>query len=408
MKNKYSLIINKLTDIDIQSIIIIFLLITVGLLSIYSATIYKTSSDSNAFLKQMIWVCIGMITFIIVYSIDKKLLLGYAVFIYFIGIVLIILPFFTSGDTESTNRWIKMGFVQFQTSEYMKFFLIIILAKYFAETNISKYSFLYVLPPLIISLVPMGIVLAQPDLGTSLILLMIFGGMLFASGVRLYFIFLLIAPIITIFAAFNQTVFYIWGVVLAVVIFINHSDLLSFAGVFIGNILIGIITPFVWDKILPYQQQRILTLFNANLDPRGAGYQVIQSKIAIGSGGLWGKGYLNGTQTHLQFLPEQHTDFIFSVISEEFGFIVVAIILALFFTLFYRWYKMAFKAADKFSAMLIIGGTTTLLFHVFINIGMTIGLLPVTGKPLPFISYGGSFLITCFGLVGLILNGNSD
>ncbi|MEA3500493.1 MAG: rod shape-determining protein RodA [Candidatus Marinimicrobia bacterium] len=408
MKNKHSSIINKFTEIDIYSIIIIFSLITVGLLSIYSATIYKTSSDSNAFIKQMIWVGIGIIAFIIVYSINKKLLLEYAVFIYFAGIILIILPFFTSGNADSTNRWIKLGVIQFQTSEYMKFFLIIILAKYFTETNISKHSFFYVLPPLIISLIPMGIVLAQPDLGTSLILLMIFGGMLFASGVRLYYIFLLIAPIITIFAAFNQTVFYIWGVILAVVIFFNHSNLLTFAGVFVGNILVGIITPFVWDRILPYQQQRILTLFNANLDPRGAGYQVIQSKIAIGSGGFWGKGYLSGTQTHLKFLPEQHTDFIFSVISEEFGFIVVFIILALFFTLFFRWYRMAFKNSDKFSAMLIIGGATTLLFHVFINIGMTIGLLPVTGKPLPFISYGGSFLITCFGLAGLILNGNSD
>ena len=408
MKNNSSLITNKFSNIDIKSVIIILLLVVVGLMSIYSATIYRTSFDSNAFIKQMLWVVVGIIFFIIIYSINKKIFLEYAVFMYFIGIAFIILPFFTSGVADSTNRWIKVGAIQFQPSEYIKFFLIIVLAKYFTESKISKCSLLYVLPPLVITLIPAGIVLLQPDLGTSLILLTIFGGMLFASGVRLYFMFLLLAPIVTIFAAFHFNVFFVWGIILAIVIYLNHSNILSFMGVFIGNISIGLITPFVWGKILPYQQQRILTLFNANLDPRGAGYQVIQSKIAIGSGGLWGKGYLHGTQTHLQFLPEQHTDFIFSVISEEFGFIVVAIILALFFILFYRWYKMAFKVPDKFSAMLIVGGTTTLLFHVFINIGMTIGLLPVTGKPLPFISYGGSFLVTCFGLVGLILNGNSD
>lgn len=408
MENKKSLIINKFSNIDIQSIIIIFLLVIVGLLSIYSATIYKTYSDSNAFIKQMIWVIVGVIAFLTVFSINKKLLLEYAILIYIVGIILIIVPFITSGVADSTNRWIKLGPIQFQTSEYMKFFLIIVLAKYFTESKISKCSLLYVFPPLILTLIPVGIILSQPDLGTSLILFSIFGGMLFASGVRLYFIFLLLAPFVTMLAAFNFIAFFIWAIIMGLVIYLNHTHILSIIGVFIVNILIGIITPFAWGKILPYQQQRILTLFNADLDPYGAGYQVIQSKIAIGSGGLWGKGYLNGTQTHLQFLPEQHTDFIFSVISEEFGFVVISIILVLFFTLFYRWMKMAFNTKDKFSAMLIVGGTTTLFFHVFINIGMTVGLLPVTGKPLPFISYGGSFLITCFGLAGLILNGNSD
>ncbi|MEA1986131.1 MAG: rod shape-determining protein RodA [Candidatus Marinimicrobia bacterium] len=408
MKNRNNTILNKLKNLDIISIIIIIVLLIIGLLSIYSATIFKTSSDSTAFIKQLIWIGIGTMFFLVIYSISKTILLEYAVILYVLGIFLIVVPFFTSGVADSTYRWINIGFLHLQPSEIMKFILIIMLAKYFTETNISKNSFLYIVPPLFITLLPMAIILKQPDLGNSLILVMIFGGMLFSSGVRLYYIFLLIAPIITIFAAFNPVTFFIWGVLLAIIIFINHSNILSFAGIFIGNVLVGIITPVVWNNILPYQQQRILTMFNPNLDPQNAGYQAIQSKIAIGSGGFWGKGYLNGTQTHLKFLPEQHTDFIFSVIAEELGFIVVFFILVLFFTLFYRWYKMALKTYEKFSAMLIIGGTTTLLFHVFINIGMTIGLLPVTGKPLPFLSYGGSFLLTCFGLAGLILNGNTD
>jgi rod shape determining protein RodA len=232
--------------------------------------------------------------------------------------------------------------------------------------------------------------------------------MLYASGYRVYYIFLLIAPMITVVAAFNLTAFTIWGILLGLIIFFNQTNIFASVGIFIGNIVAGLITPLIWNHLKPYQQIRILTMFNAKLDPLGAGYQVLQSQIAIGSGGLRGKGFMAGTQTHLRFLPEQHTDFIFSVIAEELGFIMVVILFILFFTLFTRWFRMAYQTRDKFGAMLIVGATVVLLFHFFINIGMTVGLLPVTGKPLPFLSYGGSFLVTCYGLVGMILNGNSE
>jgi rod shape determining protein RodA len=167
---------------------------------------------------------------------------------------------------------------------------------------------------------------------------------------------------------------------------------------------VGIITPYLWSQLRPYQQQRILTFINPEQDPKGAGYQIIQSQVAIGSGGVWGKGYLNGTQTHLRFLPAQHTDFIFSVIGEEFGFIGVMLILLLFMLLIIRLIAIASAIRQSFASMTVIGVATIVLFHVIINIGMTIGMAPVTGLPLPFLSYGGSSLMANLVMMGIILN----
>jgi len=399
----------KIAELDYVTLAIVLSLTLFGLISIYSASSYASESRwSFQFIIQFISLFLGMGFLTVIYFTPKQFLLEKSWFFYLLGLALLVLPFFLSGESAETNRWIDLGFVKLQPSEFMKFFLIITLGRYFAITRHSMDSFIYLIKPLFLTLIPFGMVFIQPDLGTSLVYLAVFIGMLFASGIRIYFIFLLIAPLITIIAAFNLTAFTIWGIVLGIIIFYNHTSLFSSVGVFIGNITAGLITPLVWNQLKPYQQTRILTMFNAELDPLGAGYQVLQSQIAIGSGGLRGKGFLAGTQTHLRFLPEQHTDFIFSVIAEEFGFILVVILFILFFTLFIRWFTMAFKARDKFGTMLVVGGTVALLFHFFINIGMTVGLMPVTGKPLPFLSYGGSFLVTCFGLVGIILNGNSE
>ncbi len=399
----------KLSEIDIPSLILVFVLTGCGLIAIYSATSFVgTESNMQYFWKQMLGILGGLAMFIMLLSVRKSFLLSYAEVLYIIGIILIIIPFILSMVTSGTTRWINLGGFQVQPSEYMKFILIIMLAKVFSETRRSPLQAGYVLYPLGILAVPAILVFLQPDLGTTLIYGAIFTAMLFASGYKLYYIFLIAAPFITMLAAFNSWVFLVWGIAVAVIIFLNNKNVLFSAGMFLMNILVGVMTPFFWNAIKPYQQQRILTMLNPHLDPMGAGYQVIQSQIAIGSGGLVGKGFMQGTQAHLNFLPEQHTDFIFSVISEEFGFIGIALILFVYCFLVLRWYRMAITAKSTFSAMLIIGGTTALLAHIFINVGMTVGLLPVTGKPLPFISYGGSFLMTSFGLVGLVLNGNAE
>lgn len=399
----------RLNQIDLASFLLILLLTATGLVAIYSATSFVgAETNMQYFWKQMLGIFGGLCMFFMLFSVRKSFLLSYAEIIYAIGIILVIIPFILSMVTSGTSRWINLGAFQIQPSEYMKFILIIMLAKVFSESRSSPFQVSYILYPFGIFLLPAILVFLQPDLGTTLIYITIFAAMLFASGYKLYYVFLFSAPIITVLAAFNSWVFLVWGILLAVIIFLNHKSILFSVGMVLFNILIGVLTPYFWNAIKPYQQQRILTMLNPHLDPMGAGYQVIQSQIAVGSGGLHGKGFLQGTQAHLNFLPEQHTDFIFSVISEEFGFIGISLILFVFCFLVLRWYRMAISAKSTFSAMLIIGGTTVILAHIFINVGMTVGLLPVTGKPLPFISYGGSFLMTSFGLVGLVLNGNAE
>ncbi len=407
-KNK--IISNKLGDLDIISLFLVLILTAIGLTGIFSATSYVDSQIrvSHPFIKQVITLGIALVFFFVLFSIRKSFLKNIALTLYIIGLLLVIATFFISNDATNTNRWLDLGFFRFQPSEFMKFFLIIILAKFFSDTKIPRNSLYYTLVPLGLTLLPTFFVFLQPDLGTSLVYIAIFAGILFASGTRLYHIFLITAPIVTILAAFNITTFFIWGIITGIIVLFNNENIWKMVLVFVGNITVGLVTPIVWNGLKSYQKQRIMTLFNSSLDPQGAGYQVLQSQIAIGSGGLRGKGFMNGTQTHLRFLPEQHTDFIFSVIAEEFGFVMVAVIFFIFLFLFIKWQRMAFSVRDRFGATLIIGASTALLFHVFINVGMTIGIMPVTGKPLPFISYGGSFLLTCYGLLALILNGNTE
>jgi rod shape determining protein RodA len=399
----------KVSEIDVPSLLLILFLSACGLIAIYSATyFFGTTANMQYFWKQILGILAGLAMFGMLYSVRKSFLISYAEILYLVGLVLIIIPFILSMVSSGTNRWINLGGFQIQPSEYMKFILIIMLAKVFSESRRSPLQPGYILYPLGILVIPAIMVFLQPDLGTTLIYIAIFIAMLFASGYKIYYIFLIAAPLLTVLAAFNSWVFLIWGIIVAVIIFLNNKNILFSVLMFLLNILVGAMTPYFWNAIKPYQQQRLLTMINPQLDPMGAGYQVIQSQIAIGSGGLQGKGFLQGTQAHLNFLPEQHTDFIFSVISEEFGFIGITLILFVYCFLVLRWYRMAINAKSTFSAMLIIGGTTALLAHIFINVGMTVGLLPVTGKPLPFISYGGSFLMTSFGLVGLVLNGNAE
>ena len=244
----------------------------------------------------------------------------------------------------------------------------------------------------------------QPDLGTSLVFLAISVPILFWAGLNWFYLFLILTPVFTVVLSFNFYAFLIWMLFIVAILIYSRRKLYILISVFIFHILIGLITPVLWGQLRPYQKQRILTFTNPELDPRGAGYQIIQSKVAIGSGGIWGKGLLNGTQTQLKFLPAQHTDFIFSVIGEELGLFGVGIILSIFALLLLYLLYLATSVKSSFSTMVIVGICTILFFHIFVNIGMTIGLAPITGLPLPFISYGGSFLLVMMLMMGVVLN----
>lgn len=389
--------------------ITVFLLCISGLVALYSASLHVEAPFFKKVIgKQMLWMIIGLLAILIVFFVQRKLIFDGAFVLYCIGIVLIIAPYFIGNSVAGANRWIVLGPFHFQPAEFMKIIVIIGIARYLSKNDLVMSDFKSLIIPLLLALLPLAIVLKQPDLGTSMIYIILVFPLLIWAGARIYHLFIIIAPVISILTAFNFYSFFIWVLCLIVILYFSKEKIWLAIVLFIFNLSLGFVTPVLWNRLKPYQQNRILTLFNVEADPQGSGYQVIQSQIAVGSGGLFGKGIGNGTQTHLKFLPEQHTDFIFSVVGEEYGFIGVGGILLLFLILTVILISIAFRLRDRFSSLVVIGVASVLFFHVVINVAMTIGLMPVTGLPLPFLSYGGSFIITCFLMIGLVFNLSVD
>ena len=374
-----------------------------GLIALNSISYQSTSLALNPFYKQLLFLFLAFIGFLFSFFTPKYIIHKYAYFIYSLGSLLVILPFF--GNTHAgTYRWLNIGLpFNFQPSELAKIFLVIALARYLSDNSIKIQYFKSIIVPILIALLPVMIVLNQPDLGTSLVMLSVIFPMLYWAGARPFYLFLLIAPVLSILSAFNVVMFSFWALIIAIVIYYSKTNIIASAGYFFGNIFFGLLARPLWDLLNPYQQNRVLTFIYPDKDPLGAAYQIIQSKTAIGSGGLFGKGWGQGTQTHLKFLPVQESDFILSVIGEELGFIAIIIILFTFGYLISNILRNSYLSKDKFSSLILIGLGSILLAHVFVNTAMTVGLIPVKGLPLPFISAGGTFLITSYLMVGLIM-----
>jgi rod shape determining protein RodA len=316
----------------------------------------------------------------------------------------VFIPFFGE-KVAGTYRWINLGLpFGLQPSEIAKWVIVITLARYLSDHNLQMNNFASNLVPFAIAILPTFIVLNQPDLGTAFVMMTPVIPMLFWVGARPYHLFLIVAPLFSILAASNVFTFTIWATILAIVIYMAKPQLWHGVGIYFGNIFLGLIFPLMWNALRPFQQKRVLTLINPDLDPLGAGYQIIQSKTALGSGGLFGKGWGQGTQTHLKFLPVQESDFIVSVIGEEFGFVMLFIMLVLFSWFIVKIIKLGLNASDRFSGLILIGISTIFMAHIFVNCAMTAGMIPVKGLPLPFVSYGGSFLLSSFMMIGLVLN----
>ena len=379
------------------------LLSFIGLVALSSISYQSPSIVQNPFFKQLVFLIFAFVGFLIAFLTPKYLIHKYAYVIYSLGIVLVILPFF--GATHAgTYRWLNIGLpFNFQPSEFAKIFTVIALARYLSDNTINIQYFKSILIPILIALFPSLVVLNQPDLGTALVMISVIFPMLYWSGARPFYLFLLVAPILSILTAFNVIAFSIWALIIAAVIFYSNTKIISGAGYFFGNVFFGLLSRPIWDMLNPYQQNRVLTFIYPEKDPLGAAYQIIQSKTAIGSGGLFGKGWGEGTQTHLKFLPVQESDFILSVIGEEFGFIAIVVILIIFGYLISSIIRNSFLSKDKFSSLSLIGLGSILLAHVFVNTAMTVGLIPVKGLPLPFISAGGTFLVTSYLMIGLIM-----
>ncbi len=375
----------------------------IGLIALNSISYQNTSFIQNPFYKQLFFLFLALFSFLFSFITPKYIIHKYAYIIYAIGIVMVILPFFGNSHA-GTYRWLDIGLpFNFQPSEFSKIFSVIALSRYLSDNKLKIRNFNSIVIPIVIVVFPAFIVLNQPDLGTALVMVSVIFPMLYWAGARPFYLFLLVAPVLSILSAFNVILFSIWAFIMAIVIFYAKTKIISGVSYFFGNIFFGLFARPIWEMLNPYQQNRVLTFIYPEKDPLGAAYQIIQSKTAIGSGGFFGKGWGQGTQTHLKFLPVQESDFILSVIGEELGFVLIAIILITFGYLLNTIIRYSFLSKDKFSSLILIGLASILLAHIFVNTAMTVGLIPVKGLPLPFISAGGTFLITSYLMIGLIM-----
>ena len=389
---------------------VIFLIVagitTIGIVALFGSAI--GSNNFHAVIRQSIWLGISIFGMVFVFLLNKRVVFESAYFLYVFFLIMLVLVWIFGTTAGGSQRWIHLFGFSLQPSEFMKIAVLLVLARYFSQTQKRFDRFRDLILPFGLVILPTIIVIQQPDLGTSLIYCGLFFPVLFWAGVPIANIFLIIAPILSLLAAFHIITFTIWMVLLVALLIFFKKSIREIIGHFIFNTLFGIITPILWNSLHPYQQKRVLALFNPDIDPHGAGYQVIQSKTAIGSGGLFGAGFGHGTQTNLKFLPRQNTDFIFSVIGEEWGFIGAMLLLVLIMVLLIRVISKSSRSYDPFSRLVLFGSAFLLFFHTWVNIAMTMGIMPVTGLPLPFVSYGGSFLLTCFLLIGLVLNCSAE
>ena len=356
--NFYSSAFAKLQSINYPLLGLIITLFFVGLAALYSIS----NGDFNSWpLKHSQRFILGLIIFFLVIFFDLRLIFGYAYVIFFLSIIsLVIIPFFGI-ESNGATRWINIAGISLQPSEFVKYTLILALAKYFHSINNDSGFIKTLIIPLIITIVPVFLVITQPDLGTALIILL--------GGISLFWI-----------SGLNYKYF------------------------IVGVISILCSLPVLWQYLKDYQKDRVLTFFNPERDPLGNGYHIMQSKIALGSGGIFGKGYMEGTQSHLNFLPEMQTDFIFTMLGEEFGFIGTLLLLLIYAALIMISIRLALKSRSLFSKYLSLGVCNVFFIYVFVNIGMVTGLLPVVGVPLPFISYGGSSMLAVMFGFGLLMN----
>jgi rod shape determining protein RodA len=395
----------KLRDLDRIIIVCIFILVAAGLMAIYSATTAINTPEilKDNFAKQVLWFTIGVMIASAIVVTPMKFFHKYAYWFYGVGIVLLILVLFV-GTGKGSHRWFGIGPLRVQPSEIAKIATILALSRFASSDTVDLRRLRDVVIVFAIVAAPALLIIKEPDLGTAIVFFSLAIPMLFWAGLSPFIIFILTTPIISLVASFHEFSFFIAMALIIGTLWRLHTRMWIVFAVFIANIAVGVITPKVWEGMHDYQRDRILTFVGVEEDLKGSGYQVNQAKVAIGSGGFWGKGWLHGTQTKLRFLPEQHTDFVFAVIGEEFGFFGVSLVMAVFLTLLLRSLLIAGSVKSKFAALVVVGCVTAISVHVIINTGMCVGVMPVTGIPLPFLSYGGSALWTNMATTGLILN----
>jgi rod shape determining protein RodA len=395
-------------SIDRQLVLVTFGLILFGLATLYSAgqTDVPTRA-AGAWERQIMWVGIGVVAAWIIFHLSLRVLEWlapalYAFSLLLLGIVLLVGT--GAGTAESSHSWLSVGGHQIgQPSELAKVATVLMLARFLSGRKEPPRSLMDLVVPSLIVGVPCLLVLKQPDLGSALVFVGIYFAMLFWAGVRPRMLFLLASPVISLLLAFNTLAWSFWMIIFVLILIAWRPYVWDWVVFLTANVAMGAVAMPLWKRLAPYQQNRLLTFLNPEVDPRAAGYHAIQSRVAIGSGGWFGTGYTEGPQKRLAFLPEQHTDFVFSVVGEELGFVGVLVALSLFLGLFLVLLRIARRATDPFSSLAVFGIVGLFFTHVFENVGMTVNLMPITGIPLPLFSYGGSFFIICSLCLGLAL-----
>ncbi|MFA5063697.1 MAG: rod shape-determining protein RodA [Candidatus Omnitrophota bacterium] len=346
------------------------LICSLGVLSIYSSTYQKEGKLwQTIFERQVLWIILGLTLFLIVSSISYRRLWDWTYFLYIFNLFFLFLVFILGAIRLGAQRWLRIGWFNFQPSELAKIIMVIFLARYFSRKSTDSIHlssgkfgiFRGLILPSFFTALPVALIVEQPDLGSGMIVFILFVAMLYLTRVRLRYIILLVSAV-------------------------------------------SLLLPFMWHFLRDYQKDRLLVFLNPNIDPLGAGYTIVQSKIAIGSGWLFGKGWLSGTQSQLHFLPESHTDFIFATFSEEWGFLGSFALLSLYYILIRQGFLIAQRTQDSFGQLLAYGVTLVLAIQITVNIAMNLGLAPVVGVPLPLMSYGGSSILVTFAALGILVN----
>ena len=371
-----------------------------GVAMVYSAGVLNIPSPitEGAWIRQAQWAVIALVSFTIIRQIGPRWFEWVAVPAYVVSVVLLVITLIVgtgSGTAVGVKSFLDVGFIRFQPSEFAKLATILALARHLGTRPEDPATLRSLVPPAAIVGVPLALVILQPDLGTALAFVGILFATLFWAGTPIGLMALLLTPGIGLVLSFDPRIWAAFFVILigALYLYRYRLFLVESLSVVLANLAAGTISTPLWNSLAEYQQNRILVYLDPSVDPRGAGYHVVQSMVAIGSGGPTGKGFTAGTQKRFDFLPEQHTDFIFSVIGEELGYLGTILTVTLFGFILYRLVKMAEGESDPFAGLVIFGIFGAWLVHIFVNIGMTVGMVPVTGIPLPFVSYGGTFLL---------------
>lgn len=399
---------SRYRDADRPLIGVVLALAAFGLATLYSAGQTDVPGlVQTIWQRQLVWLGIGLILLITTARFSPRMLEWVTPYVYGVSVFLLLLTLLIgtgAGTAASSKSWLAIGGMRVgQPAELAKLAVILMLARWLAERREPPATLRELIPPCIIAGIPFLLVVRQPDLGSAIVFVAILFAVLFWAGTKPSLLLLLASPAIGLVLAFSTVAWGVWTILLFVLLLVWRPYVWEGLVVMLANVAMGVIALPFWRSLAPYQQNRLLAFLNPEVDPRATGWHIIQSKVAIGSGGLFGKGFGEGTQKRLAFLPAQHTDFIFPVVGEELGFLGVLVALGLFAALILILLRIARRATDPFSSLCVFGIAGMLFTHIVENIGMTVNLMPVTGIPLPFFSYGGSFLLTCSLAVGIAL-----